>query len=183
MMRAARLTGLPKRSSSRRSTIPRCSPARTRSGIWLFAAKPASDCCNVAVALSASSESPNAAYIPSPVIFTITPRFASTAFRDNASCSAKARAIRAPSCSHRRVLPSISVNKRVVTPDDACTPNSWPAVYSTRTLQLRTGAANRGKSASESRIIALVSRVTAHFRWDCGSETSTGTRGCRYLAG
>ena len=31
MMRAARLTGLPKRSSSRRSTTPRCRPARTLS--------------------------------------------------------------------------------------------------------------------------------------------------------
>ena len=145
----------------------------------MFAAKPASDCCSAAVAKSASNGSSKAAYIPSPVIFMTTPWFPSTAFRDSASCSAKASDMRSPSCSHRRVLPSMSVNKRVVTPDDACTPKSSMAGrYSNRTLPLRATAANRKKSPPRSRIIALPRRVTADFgrKLRIGIVTSVGSR-------
>ena len=62
---------------------------------------------------TASSASSKAALTPSPVVFTTTPRWRSTAARGSASCRASAAAIRAGSRSHSRVLPSMSVKSRV----------------------------------------------------------------------
>ena len=54
--------------------------------------------------------------MPSPTILTTVPEFASTALRRSASCRASAGCIRAASCSQSCVLPSMSVNRNVVTP-------------------------------------------------------------------
>jgi hypothetical protein len=122
MIRAARLTGVPKRSSSRRSIMPRCRPKRTRKRTPFVALTSFRDLSNVTVAFSASTGSSKAAYIPSPVIFTTTPRLRSTAARDNASCFASAGDIVSLCSSHSRVLPSISVNRRVATLVDTFAP-------------------------------------------------------------
>jgi hypothetical protein len=121
MIRAARFTGPPNRSLSRRSTMPRWTPQRTRSGSWCCASSSASERCSVTVALTASSGSAKAAYMPSPIIFTTTPELSATVARASASCAASARDIFSLSCSHSRELPSMSVKRMVVTFAADCT--------------------------------------------------------------
>ena len=59
----------------------------------------------------------NAAAIPSPVWLNTKPSWASIAERNTLSCAASATRIASASASHRRVEPSISVNRNVTTPD------------------------------------------------------------------
>ena len=116
MIRAARLTEVPKRSPSRHSTTPTCSPQRTLSARSCGATAAARARCNRNVAPIASSGSSNAAYIPSPIILMTVPRQDSTASRNTWSWRARADRIRSASLSQRRVLPSMSVNRIAAMP-------------------------------------------------------------------
>ena len=127
-------------------------PAADAIAMPLVTAGSTSDCWNATVAFTASSGSSNAAKRPSPVVLTMTPRLPSTAIRARASCWAKAPAMRSPSCSHRRVLPSMSVNRIVVTRDDTSNPEPsqqrcQPALYNPRPAMPNQSGAHmhRGK--------------------------------------
>ncbi len=60
---------------------------------------------------------PNAAWKPSPVVFTTNPACPSIASRTTASCRARAGRIASGCCSQRRVDPSRSVKRNVTVPD------------------------------------------------------------------
>ena len=59
----------------------------------------------------------NAATTPSPVWVNKKPSYASIALRNTSSCASRAARIPSALASHRRVEPSISVNRNVTTPD------------------------------------------------------------------
>src|SRR5688572_16123558 len=116
MIRAARLTGLPKKSPSRASTTPAWRPQRTRSGTSPSGSDVASDVCRSTVASIAQTGSVKAACTPSPSILTTRPAWRAMLSRTTASCRASERRMRSGSCSHNRLLPSISVNRNVTGP-------------------------------------------------------------------
>ena len=59
----------------------------------------------------------NAAQTPSPVCLNNQPPCSSTVERKTSSCAARAFRIKSASFSHRRVEPSISVNRKVTIPE------------------------------------------------------------------
>gem|GEM_PF-2953122 len=69
----------------------------------------------------------NAATTPSPVWLNKNPSCASIAVRNTSSCLTSAVRIAAASDSHRRVEPSISVNRNVTTPDGAAAADTLSA--------------------------------------------------------
>src|SRR5579872_2263759 len=81
-------------------------------------AKPsfASSCCAAAAAASASALSSNAAQNASPTVLNVCPRLVSIARRTIASCRSTAERMASPCRSHRCVLPSMSVKRKVTEP-------------------------------------------------------------------
>ena len=59
----------------------------------------------------------NVATTPSPVWLNRNPSYDSISVRSTSSCASSAAGIASASVSHRRVEPSISVNKKVTTPE------------------------------------------------------------------
>ena len=105
------------RFSPRRSSRPRAPPLPRSAA----PSAPATPVC--AVRLSASTADfgeAKAAHTPSPVCLNIKPPCASIAARNTSSWAARAARIASASASHRRVEPSISVNKNVTTPEGGC---------------------------------------------------------------
>jgi hypothetical protein len=127
MMRAARLTSVPKKSLSRRCTTPRCRPQRTRSAMPAVASGSRSARCSMTVARSAAPGSPKTACRPSPVVLTTVPPCAATAACDSTSCRASASRMVFGCSSQRRVLPSMSLKRKVTAlPDCSGMDNSYP---------------------------------------------------------
>ena len=73
--------------------------------------------CAVTAASIAPLPDGKAAHTPSPVCLNNQPPWPSIAARNTSSCAAKSTRIASGSVSHRRVEPSISVNKNVTVPD------------------------------------------------------------------
>ncbi|HVM66863.1 MAG TPA: hypothetical protein VMU14_18490, partial [Acidimicrobiales bacterium] len=82
----------------------------------------ASAACASSAAATASPARPNATPTPSPPVENTYPPCASTAARTTASWRASAAGITSGAACHRRVDPSMSVNKNVTVPDGAPTP-------------------------------------------------------------
>src|ERR1700730_18899736 len=76
--------------------------------------------CSATAASTADLGDANAAHTPSPVCLNRKPPCASIALCDTSSWAASAACIPSASASHRRVEPSISVNKNVTTPEGGC---------------------------------------------------------------
>src|SRR4029077_17157073 len=68
-------------------------------------------------AFTADPGEPNAATTPSPVWLNKNPSYDSIAVRKTSSCATRADHMACASASHRRVEPSISVNRKVTTPE------------------------------------------------------------------
>ena len=68
----------------------------------------------------------NAAQTPSPVCLNNQPPWASIAARSTSSCAARAARMTSGSVSHRRVEPSMSVNRKVTVPDGCATDGHYP---------------------------------------------------------
>ena len=90
---------------------------RTRSGPVVGQSWSMRACCPASAASTASRAPPNAASIPSPVVFTTVPLACSTAARSSASCAARATAIASGCSSQSRVLPAMSVMRNVAVRD------------------------------------------------------------------
>src|SRR6478735_1795490 len=75
--------------------------------------------CAATAASTADLGEANAATTPSPVWLNKNPSFISMAVRNTLSCATTADPIASASASHRRVDPSISVNRNVTTPKGA----------------------------------------------------------------
>src|SRR4029077_11158069 len=75
--------------------------------------------CAATAASTAERGDANAATTPSPVWLNKKPSCASIEERNTSSCAIRAARIAAASASHRRVDPSISVNRNVTTPEGA----------------------------------------------------------------
>ncbi len=73
--------------------------------------------CAATAASTADLGEPNAAHIPSPVCLNMNPPCAAIAERNTSSWAASATRMASESASHRRVEPSISVNRNVTTPE------------------------------------------------------------------
>ncbi len=72
--------------------------------------------CAATAASTADLGDANAATTPSPLWLNRKPSCAAIAARNASSCAFRAARIAAASASHRRVDPSISVNRNVTTP-------------------------------------------------------------------
>ena len=75
--------------------------------------------CAETAASTADLGDANAATTPSPVWLNKKPSWASIEQRNTSSCAIRAARIDSASDSHRRVDPSISVNRNVTTPEGA----------------------------------------------------------------
>ena len=95
-------------SPSRSSASPVAMPIRTGNS---------SSRCAATAASTADFGDANAAHTPSPVCLNNEPPCPSIAVRNISSCAASATRIASASASHRRVEPSMSVNRNVTTPD------------------------------------------------------------------
>lgn len=82
----------------------------------------ANACCAATAASMAARAEPNAAHTPSPVCLNSQPPRVSIADRRTSSWSMSAVRIASGSASHRRVEPSISVNRNVTVPEGRCSP-------------------------------------------------------------
>ncbi len=114
-IRATRLRAGPKKSPSRASAAPAWSAIRTRNGPVSSQVASRSARWAATAASMAATASAKTASIPSPVVLITLPPCASTLARRSRSCWASAGPIRSACSSQRRVLPSMSVNRKVET--------------------------------------------------------------------
>jgi hypothetical protein len=100
-----------------------CQRQRKELGTWVSTSSPWGSASSTTA--TADLGDANAATTPSPVWLNNNPSWASTAARNTSSCASSAARIASASDSHRRVEPSISVNRNVTTPEGG--PPSTPA--------------------------------------------------------
>ena len=103
-----------------------CNPIRTLIGAAVGHASVSSSRCDANAALTADEADSNTAAIPSPMDENTTPSCSATVLRSSSSWRDSAARMAVSSSCHRRVEPSMSVNRNVTVPDGAAHGHSIP---------------------------------------------------------